>query len=439
MQTRAWAADNLAARLLERPWSSETVGATVDAALGRLHHRTRFALKTRLRAFAGRASPPSPQALKSFLIACEFFRPDLSAPFGAALEPPAFAPAPGLGHLRTPALATLKDLADWLGLSPGELDWFAGERGGQALAQRRPLQHYRYALSPKASGGVRLLEAPKPRLKAVQRRILVGILRDVPVHPCVHGFVVGRSCLTGAGVHAAEAVVAAFDLAHFFPTISRPRVEGMFRSLGYPFAVAHRLAGLCTVETPRAVLADLTRGPAGSDQRALLRSPHLPQGAPTSPALANLLAFRLDVRLSALARAAQGAYTRYADDLFFSGGDTFAGGLPRFGAAVGRIAAEEGFRLNPGKTRIMRRYQRQSVTGIVVNDHCNAPRAEFERLKAILHNCLQNGPAGQDKEGGRDFRRRLEGRIAWVEQINPHRAQNLRGLFERIDWAAGPA
>jgi hypothetical protein len=172
----------------------------------------------------------------------------------------------------------------------------------------------------------------------------------------------------------------------------------MFRSLGYPFAVAHRLAGLCTVETPRAVLADLTRGPAGSDQRALLRSPHLPQGAPTSPALANLLAFRLDVRLSALARAAQGAYTRYADDLFFSGGDTFAGGLPRFGAAVGRIAAEEGFRLNPGKTRIMRRYQRQSVTGIVVNDHCNAPRAEFERLKAILHNCLQNGPAGQDKE-----------------------------------------
>jgi hypothetical protein len=294
-----------------------------------------------------------------------------------------------------------------------------------------PLQHYRYALIRKRSGAPRLLEAPKPRLKAIQRRILREILAAVPAHARANGFVAGRSCLTGAQVHAGERVVATFDLRGFFPTIGLPRIHGLFRALGYPWAVARRLAGVCTTITPTSVLARLAPEP---DLRALHGVPHLPQGAPTSPALANLLAWSLDRRLDGLARAAGGNYTRYADDLAFSGDAAFARGLDRFSAAVAAIVIEEGFSLNAAKTRIMPRSTRQRITGIVVNEHCNIDRAAFDRLKAILHHCARHGPDGQNRAAVPDFRRHLDGRVVWAEQINPRRGAKLRHLFEQIDW-----
>ena len=90
--------------------------------------------------------------------------------------------------------------------------------------------------------------------------------------------------------------------------------------------------------------------------------------------------------------------------------------------------------MNAGKTRIMPRSTRQRVTGIVVNAHCNVGRAEFDALKAVLHNCARLGPAGQNRAGVGDFRRHLDGRVCWVEQVNPRRGAKLRGMFERIGW-----
>jgi RNA-directed DNA polymerase len=201
--------------------------------------------------------------------------------------------------------------------------------------------------------------------------------------------------------------------------------------------VSRLLAGLCTTQTPAGVLARLPSGRRpDSREQALYRTPHLPQGAPTSPALANLLTWRIDSRLHGLARAAGANYTRYADDLAFSGGDDFAGGLHRFGKAVETILQEEGFRLNAAKTRIMRRGERQRVTGIVVNEHCNVGRAEFDTLKATLFNCARTGPAAENRAGVPDYRSHLDGRVSWVEQINPPRGAKLRRLFERIDWTA---
>jgi hypothetical protein len=233
-------------------------------------------------------------------------------------------------------------------------------------------------------------------------------------------------------------VVATFDLAQFFPSIGLARIHGIFRTLGYPWAVARRLAGLCTTVTPAAVFLRLPDAQR-LDWRvqALYGVPHLPQGAPTSPALANLLAWRLDRRLHGLARAAGANYTRYADDLAFSGDADFARGLGRFGKAVATIVQEEGFCLNAAKTRIMPRSTRQRVTGIVVNEHCNVGRTEFDTLKAMLHNCAVAGPAGQNRADVPDFRSHLEGRVAWVEQVNRPRGAKLRVLFERIDWGAG--
>jgi hypothetical protein len=336
-------------------------------------------------------------------------------------------------------LATLGELADWLGESSDQLDWMADERRGHRRANRSPLQHYHYAFIGKRDGKLRLVEAPKPRLKAIQRRILNGILSAVPTHPCAHGFVPGRSCLSGAQVHAGEAMVATFDLAQFFPSISLSRIHGLFRSLGYPWAVSRRLAGLCSTVTPASIFLRLPAADRPAPEvQALHRVPHLPQGAPTSPALANLLSFKLDRRLHGLARAAGANYTRYADDLAFSGGEDFAQGLARFRAAVEIIAREEGFALNIQKTRIMPCYERQRVTGIVVNDHCNTGRAEFDALKATLHNCIRTGPAAQNRSQLSGFRGHLDGRVSWVEQVNPPRGAKLRRLFDQIDWSDAP-
>jgi len=435
MDRRAWAANNLAARLLAGAWTPEAIAAGIEAVLGSVHHRTRTALVHRLIAQSEATYRPSHSALTAYLIGLEFFRPAKARPIATVLDPPRFAPMAPFADLPLPALATLGELGDWLGLSVEQLDWMADERRGHGRAAESPLQHYRYAFIAKRGGKLRMIEAPKTRLKAIQRQILHHILRLVPTHDRAHGFAPGRSCLTGAQVHGGEAMVATFDLAQFFPSISLARIHGVFRSLGYPWAVARRLAGLCTTITPASVFRNLpaAQRPDRHDE-ALYRAPHLPQGAPTSPALANLLAFGLDRRLDRLARRAGANYTRYADDLAFSGDADFKADLGRFAWSVETILTDEGFKLNAAKTRVMTRDQRQSVTSIVVNDHCNIGRAEFDRLKAILYNCVRSGPATQNRSGVADFRSHLDGRVTWVEQVNPLRGAKLRALLDRVDW-----
>ena len=123
--------------------------------------------------------------------------------------------------------------------------------------------------------------------------------------------------------------------------------------------------------------------------RWLYAKPHLPQGAPTSPSIANLCAYRLDCRLSALADTAGAIYTRYADDLAFSGDTDFARVAKRFQLHASATAMEEGFRVHHRKTRIMRRGVCQRLAGIILNEHPNLPRNDMDRLKATLMNCIR--------------------------------------------------
>lgn len=132
------------------------------------------------------------------------------------------------------------------------------------------------------------------------------------------------------------------------------------------------------------------------------------------------------MRLRRLAGTAGAHSTRYADDLTFSGDANFARGLGRFQTTVARIVREEGFCLSAAKTRIVPNHTRQGVTGIVVNTHCNVGRAAFDALKAVLYNCVRTGPAGQNRASEPDFRRHLDGRVTWVEHINPQRGAKLR-------------
>jgi RNA-directed DNA polymerase len=196
------------------------------------------------------------------------------------------------------------------------------------------------------------------------------------------------------------------------------------------------LTGLCTNRVPDEVWHNL--GPEersrSEEDRLRYRTAHLPQGAPTSPALANLCAYRLDCRLDALARSLDAAYTRYADDLAFSGGAEFERGARRFQVVVGCIALEEGFELQMRKSRFMRQGVRQQLAGVVVNAHPNLRRAEYDRLKAILTNCVRHGPTSQNRDGHADFSGHLTGCIAYVSMLNPARGGRLRTLFDRIRW-----
>jgi hypothetical protein len=138
--------------------------------------------------------------------------------------------------------------------------------------------------------------------------------------------------------------------------------------------------------------------------------------------------------LTALAQAFRADYTRYADDLAFSGDDRLARSARRFQVLVGVVAAEEGFDLYYRKSRFMRRGVRQQLAGVVVNEHPNIRRAEYDRLKAILTNCVRHGPASQDREARSDFRAYLLGKIGFVAMLNPARGAKLRQLFDAIDW-----
>jgi hypothetical protein len=345
------------------------------------------------------------------------------------------APAPAIvGTDKLPALVTAGDLADWLGIRLAELDWFAGcnRRGGRANSAK--LRHYDYRWIAKSGGRQRLVECPKPRLKQIQRQILGEILDFIPAHPAAHAFRSGHSTLTCAEPHVGRRVVLRIDLRDFFPRIRSSRIHALFHALGYPEGVARLLTGLCTNAICE---GDLPLDGSIAHRQEIWHTfgqLHLPQGAPTSPALANLCAYRLDCRLTGLARTAGASYTRYADDLIFSGDSDFERNLSRFRVFACAIVLTEGFLIRHRKTRVMRSGKQQSITGLIVNRRLNVSRASFDRLKAVLHNCRRFGPESQNRARHPRFREHLQGKIAYVRMAHQERGARLQSVFDEIDW-----
>jgi hypothetical protein len=331
-------------------------------------------------------------------------------------------------------------VARLLDLDAGELAWFADARGLERTAAE-PLRHYRWTVVDRPSG-VRLLAAPKPRLKEAQRRLLRHVLARVAVHGAAHGCVPGRSVRTAVAPHAGAAVVLRMDLEAFFAGVAAERVHGLLLGpAGLPEPVAHVLTALTTTVLPAQVWRQVAV-PAEDDARnrhrrlgQRLAVPHLPQGAPTSPALANLVCFRLDRRLAGLAASYGATYTRYVDDLTFGGGAPV--GRAGFADRVRQIVADEGFRVNEAKTSATSAARRQSVLGAVVNVHPTLPRRERDALRALLHNCATHGWTGQTR--GHDpatFRDHVLGRVAWASSLDPEFGARLSLLAGRIDWSA---
>jgi hypothetical protein len=133
--------------------------------------------------------------------------------------------------------------------------------------------------------------------------------------------------------------------------------------------------------------------------------------------------------------ALDATYSRYADDLTFSGGEHLLRALPALRGAVGHIVRDEGFALNGAKTAVMTAAGRQRVCGVVVNERTNVARSEYDALKAVLHNAAVHGPAAQNRAGVPDFRAHLLGRISWVATLHPQRGARLRERFDAVDWS----
>ena len=317
-----------------------------------------------------------------------------------------------LNRFGLPHLGTEQDLAAWLGISLSRLRWYTHDRAAETV------WHYVRYTVPKRTGGERVILAPKRELKSLQRRVLTGLLASVPVAPSAHGFVPGRSILTNARAHAGRQVVLKLDLKDFFPSVTYPRVRGLFIRLGYSFAVSSALALLCT---------EYERIPTefnGAIRFVSVGPRHLVQGAPTSPTVANLVAWRLDQRLAGLANKRGYTYTRYADDLVFSSDAPET--VHELRRIIQHIVAEEQFVVNTAKTRVSRRSARQVVTGLVVNDGVSTPRKLRRRMRAILHNARATGLDVQNREQRPGYRAYLQGLIAFVHSANPRHASNLR-------------
>ncbi len=283
-----------------------------------------------------------------------------------------------------PPLDSPKQLAKALGISVAELRWLAYHREAATVI------HYRRFTIPKRNGTPRPIWAPLPKIKAAQHWILREVLEKLLVHGAVHGFLAGRSIASNARLHTNSQLILKMDLENFFPTITMPRARGVFRKAGYRDQIATLLALLCT-ESPREITTDrgttyyLSTGPRC-----------LPQGAPTSPALTNIVGLKLDRRLTGIARKLGWRYSRYADDLTFS---LPAGhqGKPQLGTLLGvatRIVDDEGFKIRADKTRVARSGARQKVTGLVVNGlgPPRVPRARKRQLRAAIHNLKQGKP-----------------------------------------------
>ena len=346
-------------------------------------------------------------------------------------DPQRMQPVAAAASWNVPVIESVGGLADWFEITVDELLWFADLKGLAYKTKNPRLGHYHYRVLTKKSGAIRLIEIPKPRLKELQREILAQILDKVPPHSAAHGFIRGRSVKTFLSPHLGQRVVLKMDLLDFFPSIAGARIQTIFRMMGYPESVADLLGGICTNAVPRHVWNNHQHI---QDARILHTRPHLPQGAPTSPALANISVYRVDCRLTGLARSAGAEYTRYADDLAFSGGAEFERSVERFSTHVAAVLLEEGCNVNHRKTRIMRQGVRQRLAGLVANERANVPRTDFDALKATLHNCVRQGAQTQNRTAHAHFRAHLDGRIGWVESMNPSKGQRLRAIFERISW-----
>lgn len=301
-----------------------------------------------------------------------------------------------------PVLFDLRHLAHVTGVSANVL----------GLMRHNPSAFYSRFVVRKRSGGSREIAAPTPELKRVQKWINRTIAQRLPMHETAHGFRHGRSIVTNAELHVGADAILAFDLRDFFHMVGRRFVLSRFRDVGYSRLVSRFLTDFVTLDG------------------------RLPQGAPTSPALANSAAQQLDRRLEAYSVKHRATYSRYADDLTFSGARSVIHGR-RFKRTVEAILRDSGFPPQDAKTRYMDNTERQRVTGLVVNERVNAPRERRRWLRQELYYLERFGLEGHLLRTGSEranYRSYIYGHVVALFASNPREAGDYLTRLDRMVW-----
>ena len=317
------------------------------------------------------------------------------------------------------AFANEVELAKAMGINIAELRFLSYHRSIATTS------HYKRFGIRKKSGGMRIISAPMPRLKAAQYWVLHHVLNKLNFHDAAHGFIRQRSILTNAKAHLNKEVIVNIDLIDFFRSIHFKRVKGLFYKLGYSEKVATIFSLLCSEPETEEVELD------GHTYYVAKGARILPQGAPTSPAITNLLCYRLDCRLQGVAKIMGFSFTRYADDITFSGEGEAAQKVQQLLWRLHRIIEEEGFAIHPRKVKVMRKGARQEVTGIVVNKQPGINRKTLHRFRALLNKIEKEGIEGKRWKGG-NLVAEIAGYAEFVSMVKPDQGAKFKSHIKRI-------
>jgi RNA-directed DNA polymerase len=286
-------------------------------------------------------------------------------------------------------------------------------------------RRYKIFTIPKSNGKKRVIHNPDRVLKFIQRRIAQSIILPQPIGEQVGAYVQGKSCKDAAERHVGHAIRIGMDLKDFFPTHSRGKVRWfMHEHFGY----SQFVSGL---------IADLLTAPFGHKHK-------VPQGSPASPALCNLMAQEtLDKAILERLSGTQWVYTRYSDDLTFSHPeDVPRTEVNRLLRDVRKLITKSGYKTNLRKTKIQRRWRRQKMLGMVINEKTSIPRDTYRKYRAILHNCMQHGfepnEARYSWDGLGSFKEHLRGKISYFKSIDPEKGAKLEEAFNAAvaKWTA---
>lgn len=306
-----------------------------------------------------------------------------------------------LNQNNMPIIYNLRHLRKILNIKKREQDLYFGKKRNE----------YHTFYIPKKNGDKRKIEAPSARLKAFQLWIKENILDKIGLSDYAMGFKKSRSIFDNAQMHTNKELVINVDLKDFFPTITYDKVYKIFAYMGYTNEVAHLLTQLCT----------------NNDNV-------LPQGSPASPAISNIVAMKLDKRLAGIAEKYNCSYTRYADDITFSGG----AGIKNIMPIVRCIIEEEGFTANEKKIRFQYSNQRQEVTGLIVNKKVSVSSAIIKEIDNAVYYCKKYGVESHMKRIGCDksfYKEHLYGIAYFIKMIDVHKGEYYLSKLDQIVWS----
>ena len=272
-----------------------------------------------------------------------------------------------------------------------------------------PEELYKTIKIPKKKGGLREITAPSENLKYIQRWILDNILYRASVDNNVNGFIKNKSIVDNAKEHVGKECVMNLDIKDFFPSITYIQIYNLFIKFGYTRHLSMVFTGLCTYKNI------------------------LPQGAPTSPFISNLICKRLDSRLDHLAKKVDATYSRYADDITFSGNKN----ITKYLSLIKRVITDETFKVNEKKVRVQFKYHQQMVTGIVVNEKLSVPTKTKKYIRQQIYFSKKFGVKDNLRKQNinkTNYREHLYGLAYFIKMVESDYGNELLRDLSEIDW-----